>query len=305
MKIRSRLRKSRHSRFSHIRLLFQDGRFHAVGLGKWTNYWRDPYHLFLTIPWFGFLLLIVLFYVATNALFALAYLAGGDCIENAHPGSFGDAFFFSVQTMASIGYGAMYPKTLYANILVTIEALVGLLVIAMLTGLAFARFTKPVARVLFSRVAVITPYQGIPTLMFRAANQRQNQVLEAEMKLYLMRDEISPEGHFMRRFYPLKLLRGQTPNFTLSWTAMHAINEESPLWGMTEESLALTKAQLIVSLSGIDETVSQMIHSRHTYPAKDILWNYRLVDIFYDTLDGHRYLDFSRFHDVISAEERK
>lgn len=300
MKRRStpRIPKFRRRPLSPIRILFRDGRFHAVGIGQWTSYWRDPYHLFLTIPWVGFVALVCLSYGIINALFALAYLAGGDCIANAEPGSFWDAFFFSVQTLASIGYGAMHPQTFYANVLVTIEALVGLLVIALVTGLSFARFAKPVARVLFSQVAVVMPYHGIPTLMFRAANQRQNQILEAQMTVYLMRDEVSEEGHFLRRFYPLKLLRHQTPNFTLSWTAMHAITPGSPLHGETAESLAQKKAQLIISLSGIDETVAHTIHARHTYAVQDIVWNARLVDIFYDALDGHRYLDFSHFHDV-------
>ncbi len=291
-----RLHRFRHS-LSPIRLLFHDGRFHAVGIGQWKSYWRDPYHLFLTIPWIGLVGLVILAYGLLNTLFALAYLAGGDTIANADSGSFWDAFFFSVQTLASIGYGAMYPQTFYANVLVVIEALVGLLVVALVTGLFFARFAKPVARVLFSQIAVVTTYRGVPTLMFRAANQRQNQILEAQMSLYLMRDEVSEEGHSLRHFYPLKLLRNQTPNFTLSWTAMHPINLESPLYGETTQSLAQAKAQLIVSLSGIDETVVHTIHARHTYAVQDIIWNARLVDIFYDAHDGHRYLDFSHFHD--------
>ncbi len=125
--------------------------------------------------------------LTTNALFALAYLAGEDCIANARPGSFLDAFFFSVQTLASIGYGAMFPKTTYANVVVTIEAMMGLVGIAVLTGLAFARFSRPTARVIFSRVAVIAPHNDVPTLMFRAANKRRNQILEAQLRVYLMR----------------------------------------------------------------------------------------------------------------------
>ena len=192
----------------------QDGRLNIVGMGKWYSYWRDPYHLLLTIPWSGFLALTVLGYLVANTLFALAYLAGGDGIENARPGNFFDAFFFSVQTMASIGYGAMHPRTTYANAVVTVEALVGLMGLAMGTGLLFARFSQPTARVLFSRVAVITPYNGVPTLMFRAANQRRNQILEAQMRVRLMRDEVSVEGQFMRRVYDVNLVRSQNPKLS-------------------------------------------------------------------------------------------
>jgi inward rectifier potassium channel len=290
------------NRLAIVYIKIRNGRFQVKGIGSWYSYWRDPYHLLLTIPWLGFLTLIALSYIATNALFALAYLAGGDCVENARPGSFLDLFFFSVQTLASIGYGAMYPRTTYANTIVTIEAMVGLVGIALLTGLAFARFSRPSARVLFSRIAVVAPYEGVPTLMFRTANQRRNQILEAEMRLYLMRDEITAEGQFMRRFYDLKLLRNRTPSFTLTWTALHPIDEYSPLYGVTLESLTQTRTSIVVSLSGVDETVVQAIHARHTYTAQDLVWNQQFVDIFYNTLDGNRYIDYSHFHDIEPLE---
>jgi inward rectifier potassium channel len=285
-----------------VHLKFRNGNFEIMGLNVWHSYWRDPYHLFLTIPWTGFVLLIFGSYVAINTLFALAYVLGGDCIANARPGSFVDAFFFSVQTLASIGYGAMYPKTTYANIIVTIEAIVGVMGIAVMTGLAFARFSRPTARVMFSRVAVILPQDGVPTLMFRAANQRRNSILEAQMRVYLMRDEITAEGHFMRRIHDLKLLRQQTPGFALSWSVMHVIDESSPLYGMTPESLSQTNCLLMISLTGIDETVAQVVHARHSYSANDILWNNRFVDILHHASDGHRYIDYSHFHDVVPLE---
>jgi inward rectifier potassium channel len=273
----------------------QDGRLNIVGMGKWYSYWRDPYHLLLTIPWSGFLALTVLGYLVANTLFALAYLAGGDGIENARPGNFFDAFFFSVQTMASIGYGAMHPRTTYANAVVTVEALVGLMGLAMGTGLMFARFSQPTARVIFSHVAVITPYNGVPTLMFRAANQRRNQILEAQMRVRLMRDEVSVEGQFMRRVYDLNLVRSQNPMFSLSWTAMHPIDQQSPLYGTTPEALDEAETSLVVTLSGLDETVSQSIYSRYTYVSRDILWNMRFVDIVSKTDGGNRFVDYSRF----------
>ncbi|MGV0023905.1 ion channel [Phormidesmis priestleyi] len=287
-------------RLPKIKILIQNGRFQVVGMGAWYSYWRDPYHLVLTIPWMGFFCLITLTYLGINALFAIAYLAGGDCIANATPGSFLDAFFFSVQTLASIGYGAMYPKTVYANSVVTIEAMFGLVGISVLTGLAFARFSKPTARVLFSRVAIITPHEGHPTLIFRTANERRNQILEAQMRVYLMRDEVTAEGHHIRRIYDLQLLRNQTPGFNLSWSVMHTIDESSPLYGYDADALVQMNTSIVVSLSGIDETVAQVVIARHTYAAQDIFWNYRFVDIIHFTQEGNRYIDYNQFHEVVS-----
>lgn len=285
----------------HIRL--EDGRLKIDGAGAWYSYWRDPYHLLLTIPWPGFMAFIVLSYVAINSLFAMLYLAGGDCVANARPGSFLDDFFFSVETLASIGYGSMYPRTDYANVIMTIEAIVSLTGVAVLTGLAFARFSRPTARVMFSRVAVIAPHEGVPALLFRTANQRRNQILEAQLRVYLMRDEIRSDGQFMRRIYDLKLLRDQSPSFMLSWLAIHPIDESSPLYGVTIESLIQTNATIAVSLSGIDETVAQVVHARHTYAAQDVLWNRQFVDIIHHTDDGHRYIDYNCFHEVIVLDE--
>ncbi|WP_071189606.1 ion channel [Trichormus sp. NMC-1] len=296
-------RKQKKGIIPRVHIKIHNGQFEIMGMGAWHSYWRDPYHLLLTIPWLGFLLLACIFYVVINAFFAFAYLLGGDCIANAQPGSFSDAFFFSVQTLASIGYGAMYPKTTYANIIVTIEAMIGVVGIAVMTGLAFARFSRPTARVIFSRVAVITLHEGVPTLIFRTANQRRNMILEAQMRMYLMRDEITVEGYSMRRIYDLKLLRNQTPNFSLSWLVMHIIDESSPLYGMTAELLTHTNTLLMVSVSGIDETVAQIVHARHSYGANEILWNSRFVDIMHHTPDGNRYVDYNHFHDVLPVDE--
>ncbi|MGM3307165.1 ion channel [Anabaena sp. WFMT] len=296
-------RKRQQPRIPRVHIKIHNGQFEIMGMGVWHSYWRDPYHLLLTIPWSGFLILICIFYVAINTLFALAYRLGGDCIANAQPGSFLDAFFFSVQTLASIGYGAMYPTTTYANIIVTIEAMIGVVGIAVMTGLAFARFSRPTARVMFSRVAVIMPQEGLPTLLFRTANQRRNMILEAQIRLYLMRDEVNQDGASLRKIHDLKLVRSQTPNFSLSWTIMHIIDESSPLFGMTSESLVKTQSLLMVSVSGIDETVAQVVHARHSYAANDILWNSRFVDIMHRTPDGHRYVDYNYFHDVLPVDE--
>ena len=184
------------------RLVYRKGQFtlNIVKLGVPRVHLADLYHRLLALSSPQFFILISLSYVMTNSLFALAYLAGGDCIANARPGSFKDTFYFSVQTMATIGYGAMYPRTDYANTIVAIQALFGLWGVAMVTGLAFSRFSRPTARVIFSRIATIAPFNGVQTLMYRTGNQRFNQILEAQQRATLIRDEVTSEGEFMRRF---------------------------------------------------------------------------------------------------------
>jgi inward rectifier potassium channel len=280
----------------------RDGKFNIIGLGAWYRYWRDPYHLMLTIPWIGFVSLISLAYILINLLFAFLFLLGGDCIAGAEPGNFEDAFFFSVQTLASIGYGVMSPSTRYAHIMVTAEAIVSLLIIAVVTGLAFARFSKPTARIMFSNVAVIDRYNGIPTLTFRAANQRHNQIVEAQIQVYLIRDEKNQEGRFLRRFHELKLERSRTPSFTLAWNIMHPIDENSPLYGQTPESLTKSRSQITATISGIDETVAYNIHARHIFSPGDILWDYQFTDMVFKSPNGDRYLDYTLFHTATPLE---
>jgi len=279
-----------------------NGGFNIIRQGMTRHYWQDPYHLLLTTSWYKFFALISLGYIVANAIFAVAYLLGGDGIEKARPGNFFDAFFFSVQTMASIGYGAMYPKTVYANLLVTIESLLGLMGLAMGTGIMFARFSIPKARVMFSRVAVITPYEGIPTLTFRVANERQNWILEAQIRLTLVRSVITKEGQVLRRFFDLPLVRSHSPLFALSWTVMHVIDETSPMYGVTTQKMIDDDMEILVTLTGIDETVSQTIHARHSFIAEEILCNMSFVDIISKTKDGRRAIDYSRFHDVIPVD---
>ncbi|MBW4619474.1 MAG: ATP-sensitive inward rectifier potassium channel 10 [Cyanosarcina radialis HA8281-LM2] len=281
------------------RWLNRDGQVSTIRKGLPRFSWSDLYHLLLTLSWTTFLLLVSLLYLISNTLFAIAYLAGGDCIQNARPGSFTDAFFFSVQTMATIGYGSMFPQTDYANAIVTVEALVGLLGVAMVTGLAFARFSMPSARVLFSRVAIIAPYDRVQTLMFRVANERRNLIVEAQMTVTLVRNEVTAEGQFMRRFHDLPLVRQRTPVFAFTWTVMHPIDPRSPLYGMTPETIAEQEAEIVVTMTGIDETVSQIVHSRHSYTAQEIMWNMRFVDILSRTPEGRRAIDYTRFHDFV------
>ena len=283
---------------NNIHIKVQDGLFSVQGLDKWYSNWQEPYHLMLTLPWLGFIAIVSLLYLALNVGFAWLYLLGGDCIVNGN-GSFADAFFFSVQTFAGIGYGVLSPKTSYANYIVVIEAITGLLAIALLTGLSFARFARPTAKVMFSKFAVVMPQNNLPTLMLRAANQRRNQILEAQVTLSLSRDEVTTDGHHIRRFYQLQILRSHNPAFSIPWTLMHPIDEQSPLYGFSAESLAESQSQIIVSLSGIDETVYQNVHARHTYGANSIILNHQLVDIIHVVDERNRYVDLASFHHVL------
>lgn len=279
-----------------------DGNFNVVRKGVSKFDWGDLYHALLTLSWIKLFAVVAAGYVITNVLFAFLYLAAGDGVENMRQGDFSDAFFFSVQTMATIGYGAMYPKTLFANILVAIEALLGLLGVSMGSGLVFARFSLPKARVMFSSVAVIAPYNGVPTLMFRVANERQSWILEAQVNVSLLTSEITQEGQTMRRFYNLPLFRDRSSLFALTWTVMHPINENSPLYDITLDKMLGEEMEILITLTGIDQTVSENIHAHHSYIPTEIFWNHQFVDILTKTQDGRRSVDYNRFHDTTPLE---
>lgn len=265
-------------------------------LGPRTRWWRDPYHHALTISWWAFLLLAGGVYAGANALFAGLYLLQPDAVAHVASRDFADAFFFSVQTMLTIGYGVLVPQTAYANILVAIEALLGILMLAMTTGLMFARFSRPTARVLFTRNAVIGVYDGELTLFVRVANERSNQIVEASATMTLVRDETTREGMTIRRFHDLHLARSRTPIFAMTYLLMHRIDTASKLHGVTADLFAAMGGEIVVTISGLDETMAQTIHARASYTADELLWGHRFLDILGYTDDGRRAIDFSRFH---------
>jgi inward rectifier potassium channel len=273
-------------------------RARPVVRGQDGTQWKDIYQFVLTISWSRFVLGLAAVYLAINAFFAVLYVAIPGGITGARPGSFADAFFFSVQTFGSIGYGLLAPRTTYVNIVVTIESFVTLVNLAIWTGLIFARFSRPFARVLFSNVAVIVPFDGVPTLMFRAANQRANQILDATAAVSVARQVTTQEGITMRRFDELKLVRARTPLFSLSWTVMHQIDKTSPLYGVTRESCDENDTEIIVLLSGTDETLSQVIYARHAYTPEDILFDRRFVDVLHLAESGRMEVNLHRFHDT-------
>jgi inward rectifier potassium channel len=275
-----------------------DGKGYVTRLGIRPSPLRDLYHFLLTVSWPALLGMIALLYLSVNAVFAMLYMAGGDSIVNARPGSFSDAFFFSVQTMATIGYGVYSPKTTWAHSLVTLEALSGALFVALSTGLMFAKFARPTSRVLFSEIAVITPRDGVPALMFRLANVRSNQIVEATAKVAVLKTELTKEGETLRRLHDLALLRDSTPSLTLTWTVVHPIVPGSPLHGMTPADAEREKIQVLVSISGIDDALSAMVHARKVYFWNDLVWGARFVDILDRLRDGEDVVDYTRFHET-------
>ena len=267
-------------------------------VGYRLPWYTDLYHSTLTLRWPLFLLAGCGIYLALNLLFAGLYLLHPGAIDHAQPGSFGDAFFFSIQTMATIGYGVLTPSGVYANTVVTVETIVSLLFTAFTTGLTFSRFSRPTARVTFSKQVTVAPFNGRPTLSVRLSNGRRNQILEADVRMVLLRSEQTLEGSTMRRFYDLQLARAHTPVFSLSFTAMHAIDEASPLHGSTADTLAGEDAELVVTVTGLDETMGQTIHARTSYSADEIAFGQRFKNMFGYTPEGRLVIDFTAFDEL-------
>ena len=264
------------------------------------GYFGDLYHHLLISSWPMLLFQIALGFFSINALFALAYFVDGG-VANARPGSYADVFFFSVETMATIGYGRMAPITLFAHILMSLEALTGMMGLALMTGLIFAKFSRPSARVRFSRHAVISMRDGVPSLMFRMANERASQIVEAQVHVLLSRGEITAEGESLLRFYDLELTRYRNATFRHSWTVVHPIHTGSPLHGATAESLAATNAELVVSVTGIDGAFMQTVYARHTYEAGDLVWGARLADVIIRSPENEFMIDYGKFDAIERA----
>ena len=272
-----------------------------IRIGYHSFWYTDIYHRALVLRWPVFLAAGTLFYLFLNVIFATLFWARPGAIDHARPGSFTDAFFFSIQTMATIGYGVLTPVGTYANVVMTAETMVSLLFVAVTTGLTFARFSRPTARVDFSRYAVVALHNGVPTLSIRMSNARRNQILEADVRLVLLQLEQTVEGRMMRRFYDLPLSRAHTPIFSFSFTAMHTIDERSPLYGMTPEMLEAEDAELLVTVTGMDETMSQTIHARASYAYDEILFGRRFRDMMGFTSEGRLVIDHRLMHELEDA----
>jgi len=264
-------------------------------VGGTPSDWHDLYHWYLRLPWWAALGLILLVYLALNAVFGALYAELGG-IQNAQPGSFADGFFFSVQTMGTIGYGAMYPTTRLANVLVTAESVVGLLVTALATGMVFVRFSRIRGRVVFSQKVAIAPMDGVPTVQIRVGNARSNRIYDVDLRLSLTRTFRTAEGVTIYRTEECKLVRDRAPTLMQSWMLLHKIDASSPFHGLTPEALKSTDAEVTCSLTGTDDISLQAIHGRYTWEHFDVVWGQRLADVLSETPDGAVVLDLTRFH---------
>jgi inward rectifier potassium channel len=264
--------------------------------------WRDVYHFILTLNWPRFAGLILGIYILTNLVFATLYALGGPCIAEIPPGSLLDAFFFSVETLATVGFGHAYPNTLYGHCIVTLEIMVGLFGMAVTAGLIFVRFSRPVARIKFSQVAVIAPFNGTPTLMIRLANLRAHAMVEAEFRLLFMRSELTKEGEDIRRFYPLRLQFEHLINFPAALTVRHIIDETSPLFGLTPEDLKMTDSRMLASIVCIDPVIQAPVQSQTEYLLQQIAWNRRFAEIYTEDSIGRYSVDYSRFDETENLE---
>ena len=258
----------------------------------------DLYHYLMTVTWPRLFGVLAGFFLVFDFLFGWLYHLRPGSVANLSPPGFAGAFFFSVETLATVGYGEMHPNSLYGHVVSMIEMFVGLMMLALITGLMFARFSRPRARFLFARYAVIRPVNGQQTLMFRAANARQNVVQEAAARLRMVRDEVTSEGLELRRITDLKLVREQHPVFYVGWTIMHVIDASSPLASESPESLRASAASFILSLSGTDETTGHTLMAREEYAAGAILWNKAFRDVLDMSDEGAVIFDYGAFHEV-------
>ncbi len=283
------------------RAYLQRGRMVVRPLGVKPKLWEDLYHRLMQMSWPRLGLLSTTGFFLFNLLFAALYRLDPEGLAVPHDGAdvslFWRDFFFSVHTVATIGYGNVYPVSTYANWLVVAEITLGIISFALVTGLAFARFSRPTSRLLFSNVLVVQEVDGVPTLMLRTANQRHNLIFSAQAQLSLIADS-AVAGVRMRRFIDLPLDRSSNPVFALSWTIMHPIDDASPLRRWIDDPANAGDGELVVILSGFDESSGQTIHGRWAYGPEDIRWNARFTDIIDIAADGVRTIDYSKFHVV-------
>ena len=258
---------------------------------------RDLYHTFLRMRGSGSFALIAAGFLAVNLPFAAIYAAIGG-VDNARSGSFWDAFVFSVQTLATIGYGVMNPKSDAANTVMIVEAIVGVVVIALATGLVFAKFSRPTARVAFTSCAVITKHDGATTLMFRVGNRRSNVIVQAQVRVSCAMTMTTAEGSTFYKLHDLKLVRDRMDGLRRGWVVMHVVDESSPLHGLDAAALDKAEVELAISIMGLDDVTMQTVHSSHVYTDKQIVHGHRFVDIMRPLPDGDIVIDLRNFDSV-------
>lgn len=279
--------------------LIRFGQREIETLGLSPGFWTDLYHRSMTVYWPVFFGSAALIFVALNAFFAVLYSLGHEPVANVGGQGLLDLFYFSIETLATVGYGDMHPQTNYGHLVATVEIFTGMSFLAVMTGLIFARFSRPRARFVFARHAVVTTHDGRPTLMIRMANARHNTISRATARLWIIRAERTKEGDQLRRFYELKLDRSEHPMFALSWMLFHTIDKDSPLHDAAESDLTENDALLVLNVGGLDDNSAQQLYARHIYSWRDVHWHHRYVDITSTSPQGRFLLDYRNFHDTI------
>jgi inward rectifier potassium channel len=274
----------------------------VVAQGLPSGFWTDLHHHAMVAAWPMFFAALAVGFVVLNFLFALLYALGDDPVANARPGNFLDLFFFSVETLGTVGYGDMHPRSVYGHIVATSETFIGVSSLAVVAGLVFTRFSRPRARLVFASNPVLTTHEGAKTLMIRFANARHNMISDATAKLWMVGLEQTMEGSSFRKFRRLALARDENPTFALTWTIMHMVDETSPLRGWSAEDLVSSDRALIITLSGFDETSNQFVHARREYSTKDVLVGHDYQDILRNDEAGVTWLDYTKFHATSPAQ---
>ena len=274
------------------------GHFEFVKLNTEKFDWRDAYHVILTWSWPAFAAFVFCVYIAINLVFAALYLLGPNSIAEMAPGSVSDAFFFSIETLATVGYGHFYPLSLYGHIIATLEIMVGMFGLAILTGVIFVRFSRPTAKIRFSKHAVISPFDGVPALMVRIANLRHQAMMQAHFHMILVRSDITVEGEEVRRFFPLKLTFDHLIAFPAVLTLRHRIDQTSPLYGMTAEDFERHDVRIIVSIVAIDTVIPAPIESAGDYNYDHIEWGRRFVEIYQENEQHQWTVDYGRIDET-------
>jgi inward rectifier potassium channel len=292
--------KSQNDRISKARVV-RFGDREIVTEGLHLSFWADISHRCMTASWPAFIGGAVLVFIAFNAVFAVLYWIGNQPISNVSSGDYIDYLYFSIETLSTAGYGDMHPQTHYGHFVAAVELFTGIFSMSLMTGLIFARFSRPNARLLFADYPVISNHDGKPTLMVRLANERHNIISNANAKLWLFKNIVSMEGEQLRRFYELQLTQNQNPGLALSWTLYHVLDENSPLYQANADDLAAAKVSLALVVSGYDVVAAQTVHARRAYEYSDIRFGQRYADIIGTSEDGRLRIDYGRFHETLEG----
>jgi inward rectifier potassium channel len=296
------LSKLRQKRLQRKPQLVRFGHREIETTGLSPGFWSDLYHRSMTVYWPVFFGSAAAVFVVLNAVFGFLYSLGHEPIANAAANGPLAYFYFSIETLATVGYGDMHPQTSYGHLVATVEIFTGMSFLAVMTGLIFARFSRPRARFVFANNPVITRHEGRQTLMIRMANARHNAISRANARLWIIRAERTKEGDQLRRFYELKLDQSEHPIFALSWMLFHGIDKDSPLLGLTASDLTDGDALLVLNVGGVDDGSAQQLYARQVYSWRDIRWQHRYKDITSVSQQGRFLLDYTKFHDTVPDE---